>query len=76
MEIFIKFDDNFKLAVYAGSFKDYYFYYSDSNIPQAAGSVKSYFIKLYNPLRNTGDLEENENYYVPPTPEKKKKAKN
>ena len=75
MEIFIKSDDNFKLAVYAGPSKDYYFYYSASNEPQAAGSVKSYFIKLYNPLRNTGDLEENEKYYVSLIFEKKENQK-
>jgi len=75
MEIFIKSDDNFKLAVYAGPSKDYYFYYSNSNIPQAAGPVKSYFIKLYNPFRNTGDLEENEKYYVSLIFEKKENQK-
>ena len=75
MEIFIKSNEKFQLAVYAGPTKDYYFYYSASNLPQAAGSVGNYFIKLYNPLRNTGDLEENEKYYVSLIFEKKENQK-
>ena len=62
MEIYIKSDDNFKIAVYGGPSQDNYFYFSPSNLPQL--SVKKYFIKLNNPLKNVGDLEQNEKYKV------------
>ena len=64
MEIYIKSDDYFKLAVYAGTSKNNYFYYSSSSLPQnSETSVKNYFIKLNSPIKNI-NLESAEKYKV------------
>ena len=61
MEIFLKSDDYFKVAIYAGLSKNNYFYFSSSNLPNnSAISTKKYFIKLNNPLNNTGSLKSND----------------
>ena len=67
MEIYIQSDDSFKMAVYAGPSIDSYFYYSSLNVPQySEKSLKKYFIKLNNPLKNIEQLEDkkNEKYKV------------
>ena len=66
MEIYLESDDSFKIAVYAGPTIYNYFYYSPFNLPEnSENSVKKYFIKLNNPLKNIGeDLKKNEKYKV------------
>ena len=65
LEIYLKSNDYFKISVYAGTSQNNYFYYSLSNIPKySQNSIKKYFIKLNDPLKKIGQLEENEKYMI------------
>ena len=64
LEIFLNSDDDFKVYVYGGPSKEFYFYYSSHIKDYQLQTIKKYFVKLENPLKNIKYFEENEKYYL------------